>query len=33
MDEMTMAQCKIIHSHIIMVATKFQQKIDLGRKK
>jgi hypothetical protein len=31
-DEMTMAQYKIIHSHNTMVAAKFQQKTDSGGK-
>lgn len=31
-DEMTMAQYKIIHSHNTIVAAKFQQKTDSGGK-
>ena len=31
-DEMTMAQYKIIHTHNTMVAAKFQQKTDSGGK-
>ena len=33
MDEMTMAQYKIIRFHNTMVATDFQQKFDIRRKK